>query len=157
SQQPHPPIEAGVGGEEGPHPLDGLGAGGGGRVPLPAPRLTAPPGIEGRPGPAGPPPPRAHAEKIIAVPGRAQTVAGHPARRGATIGKVQGERERAGGDRDSVRLDGHAHMRSKRRQAFDDSSSMASSTGSRLSFATSSATRAASHGPDDSAANSPPY
>ena len=54
-------------------------------------------------------------------------------------------------------LDGHAQMRSKRRQVFVVSSTIASSTGKRLSLATSSATRAASHGPDDSEANSPPY
>src|SRR5439155_1253357 len=73
------------------------------------------------------------------------------------LGRVQDERELAGGQRDRVPLGAHAQARWNSRQAFVDSWNIASSIGSRLSLATSSATRAASHGPDCSPANSPSY
>src|SRR2546430_7416567 len=50
-----------------------------------------------------------------------------------------------------------AHIRSKRRQALVESWNITSSTGRCLSFATSSATRAASQGPESTPSNSPPY
>src|SRR5262249_19941669 len=52
---------------------------------------------------------------------------------------------------------GQAHIRSNRRQALVESWYITSSTGRRLSFATSSATRLASQGPESTPSNSPPY
>src|SRR5215475_12739064 len=58
---------------------------------------------------------------------------------------------------DGVSFPCQTQTRSNSRQVFVESWNIASSTGSSVSFATSSATRLASQGPESVPSNSPPY
>src|SRR5438552_1910035 len=158
AQQAEPPVEPRVGVEMVQHRPGILEARGHGRLVFFTGRFAAAAEVEAGEGQPGPRELLAEQQVLVAVLGGAQAVAGEHARRGAgAVRKMEHESELAARERDGVSLVNHAQTRSKSWQAFVERRNITSSTGRCFSFATSSAARLASHGPEPIPANSPPY
>ena len=128
----------------------------GGGVAVRAPRLARAPEVEARQRQAGLRQHPAQQEILVAVLGGAEAVARHDHGNGhARGGQVQHPDDGAALDLDGERPGAQAQTRWKSRQAFTLRRYIVSSTGSRLIFATSSATRDAIQGPEVLFSNSP--
>src|SRR5258706_555981 len=94
---------------------------------------------------------------LVAVLGGAHAVTGDHAGARELVGQVKHAGHVGGADGHREAQFAHAQTMSKTRQVLTVSWYIASSTGSCLIFATSSATRATSHGPEVTFSNSPWY
>src|SRR4029450_441926 len=100
----------------------------------------------------------AQQEVLVAVLAGAEAVQRDDAGNGrGCVGKMENEGELGARQDDGVSFLGQTQMRANNRQVFVGSWNIAPSTASPFSFATSSATRLASQGPESVPSNSPPY
>src|SRR5258705_9465459 len=157
SEQPDAAVELPAGGEMGqdrvPDGEPALDVG----VPRQAGRLPATAKVEAREREAGGGHLASELQVLVAVLGGAHAVTRDHAGAGEIVGEVQDAGHVGGADGHREAVLAHAQTMSKTRQVLTVSSYIASSTGSRLIFATSSATRATSHGPEVTFSNSPWY